>query len=270
MQVFGLNASGEFNPFKRLSDSIHGIGYRLEVAYIVPQRTTLQLTQSALPALSQMPGEYDYQGTGHPGGNPPAVVESTPFLKWTLGLDYTFGSHVYVNAQWVHGLVDEFGAGDWMHPGWSVRQSNVNTGSLQTGALCVNPKPPNGAQCATETMLPRLGDYLVLGADFKFLEDALLFRLFTIWDMSGVTTSQYDMAQGKQVPTFHSMFTKEGFSASIYPSSTTTSATASSSARASSSCLAATGPSSATRPRAGRCSSPGVATRSEGAALIRA
>ncbi len=217
MQVFGLNASGEFNPFKRASKSIHGIGYRVEVAYVVPQRTTLELTESALPDVLEGAGEYNYQGINAPGaagGSPPAVVEDTPFLKWTIGLDYTFGSHVYVNAQWVHGLADEFGAGDWMHPGWQVRQSGVNTNLAQTQA-CVTAN--NGTSCATETMLPRLGDYLVLGADFKFLEDAGLLRIFTVWDMSGVTTSQYDLAQNKQVPTFHSMFTKEGFSASIYP-----------------------------------------------------
>jgi len=32
----------------------------------------------------------------------------------------------------------------------------------------------------------------VLGVDFKFLEDAGLFRLFTIWDVSGVWFSQFD------------------------------------------------------------------------------
>ncbi len=215
MHVYGLNLSGEFNPFKRISEAIHGVGYRVEAALVVPQRTTLELTQSPLMAVLQRGGEYDYQGTGQPGGNPPAVVESTPFLKWTLGLDYTFGAHVYVNAQWVHGLADEFGAGDWLHPGWSVRQSGVATTGQQTNSQCVIPK--NGTTCATETMLPRLGDYLVLGADFKFLDDAGLLRVFTIWDLSGVTTSAYDATQMKQVPTFHSLFSKEGFSASIYP-----------------------------------------------------
>jgi hypothetical protein len=215
MHVYGLNVSGEFNPFKRISESIHGVGYRFEAALVVPQRTTIQLTETPLPAVLQGGGEYDYQGTGHPGGNAPAVLESTPFLKWTLGLDYTFGKHVYVNAQWVHGLADEFGAGDWMHRGWAVRQSGVSTMGAQTNSMCVIPH--NGTQCATETMLPRLGDYLVLGADFKFLEDAALLRVFTIWDLSGVTTSEYDPTTMKQKETFHSLFTKEGFSASIYP-----------------------------------------------------
>ena len=119
MHVYGLNMSGEVNPFKWISDSIHGLGYRLEVALIVPQQTTIQLTQDALPALGEGSGEYMYQadqGVNAKGGSPPVVVDSTPFPKWTLGLDYTFGAHVYANAQWVHGLVDEFGAGGWVHP----------------------------------------------------------------------------------------------------------------------------------------------------------
>ena len=34
------------------------------------------------------------------------------------GLDfYTFGRHVYLNAQWVHGTFDEFGAGDFIQRG---------------------------------------------------------------------------------------------------------------------------------------------------------
>ncbi|MEO7329906.1 MAG: DUF1302 family protein, partial [Minicystis sp.] len=34
MHVYGFNASGEFNPFKWISDKIHGIGYRAEVALV--------------------------------------------------------------------------------------------------------------------------------------------------------------------------------------------------------------------------------------------
>ncbi len=220
MHVYGLNVSGEFNPFKWISESIRGLGYRVEAALIVPQLTTLQLTQDALPALMQGAGEYDYQSAGHPGGNPPTVVTATPFAKWTVGLDYTFGEHVYANLQWVHGLADEFGAGDFLHPGgWAVRASGVSTNAAQTGALCVTPTPPNGAQCATETLAPKLGDYLVLGADFKFLEDAGLFRLFTIWDLNGVYVSQWDstLKTPERTLTHYSLFTSTGFSATIFP-----------------------------------------------------
>jgi hypothetical protein len=215
MHVYGLNMSGEINPFKRLSESIRGVGYRLEVALIVPQRTTLELTQDALPALLQPAGEYDYAGNGKAGGQPPVVIDQIPFAKWTLGLDYTFGPHVYVNAQWVHGLADEFGAGDFFHPAYTVRASGISTPGLQTNSTCVIPK--DGTQCAKETLAYRIGNYLVLGADFKFLDDAGLFRIFTVWALDGTMDSYYDPNQGKRVMVNHSMFTSEGFSASIYP-----------------------------------------------------
>jgi hypothetical protein len=227
MHVYGFNMSGEFNPFKKISETINGIGYRLEAALIVPQRTTLQLTQGDLSKAVPFPaGEYDYQGVPGQlirGGNPPPVVESTPFAKWTVGLDYTFGEHVYINAQWVHGLVDEFGAGDFIHQGWQVRESGISTTSIQTFGQCVSPK--DGTTCATETLLPKLGDYFVLGADFKFLQQAGLFRVFTIWDLSGVTFSSYDPTatdpttgmMGTRVMKHYGLFTKEGFSAVLYP-----------------------------------------------------
>jgi hypothetical protein len=220
MHVFGLNMAGEVNPFKWISDRIHGIGYRLEAALIVPKKSTIRLTQEDLPALFYSAGEYDYDGDGKPGGpNQPTVVESTPFLKWTLGLDYTFGQHVYVNAMWVHGLADEYGAGDWIHQGYTVRESGTGTSlkpaSDQTLGNCVTNH--DGTKCAKETLLPRLGDYLVLGADFKFLDDAGLLRVFTVWALSGVYTTEYDPVNQKRTLTHLSPFSKDGFSASVYP-----------------------------------------------------
>ena len=235
MHVWGLNASGEFNPFKKISEAIHGIGYRVEAAVIVPTRADIALTQDALPALLQSAGPYDYAGltaVNMPGaGHAPAVVDSTPFLKWTLSLDYTFGAHVYTNVMWVHGLADEYGAGDFFHAGWSVKQSGVQNplrdptqpmppnGSFGSvlSSLCVVSTPRDGSKCASETLAPRLGDYLVAGADFKFLDDAGLFRLFTIWSLSGVTMDAWDIKTQKRTQTHHGIETKEGFSASIYP-----------------------------------------------------
>jgi hypothetical protein len=98
-----------------------------------------------------------------------------------------------------------------------VRASGVSTPGSLTGSQCVNSLPKSGATCATETLAPRLGDYLVLGADFKFLEDAGLFRLFTVWDLNGLTTSQWDATQQQRTLTHYSIFTKEGFSATLFP-----------------------------------------------------
>ncbi len=39
------------------------------------------------------------------------TVKAQPFIKATAGLDYTFGKHVYVQAQYLRGFINEFGAG---------------------------------------------------------------------------------------------------------------------------------------------------------------
>ncbi len=39
------------------------------------------------------------------------VVKAQPFIKATAGFDYTFGKHVYVQAQYLRGFINEFGAG---------------------------------------------------------------------------------------------------------------------------------------------------------------
>jgi hypothetical protein len=38
------------------------------------------------------------------------TIRSTPYVKATAGFDYTFGKHVYVQAQYLRGFIDEFGA----------------------------------------------------------------------------------------------------------------------------------------------------------------
>jgi len=38
------------------------------------------------------------------------AVDDRPYIKATAGFDYTFGKHVYVQAQYVRGFIDEFGA----------------------------------------------------------------------------------------------------------------------------------------------------------------
>lgn len=224
MHVYGLNAAGEI-PLSWIKDDLNGIGYRLEAGLYVPDRVAVTLTQDALDLTFPQPaGEYDYDNDGKPGGPRPASVDNVAFLKWVVGLDYTFGEHVYVNAQWVHGLVDEFGAGDFLHEGWTVRQSdgqyyNVNgqltTDESRTVIQCALQK--TGEQCSREMLHPLLGDYVVLGFDFKLLNDALLIRLFNILDVSGVVEDVWDDKQEKRVRIHHSPFSEEGFSMVIFP-----------------------------------------------------
>jgi len=67
-----LNASGEFNPFKKISEAIRGIGYRVEAALIVPQRTVLTLTQGDLTQGSRTAGRrVRLPGNGSRGGQAP-------------------------------------------------------------------------------------------------------------------------------------------------------------------------------------------------------
>ncbi|MEM7159832.1 MAG: hypothetical protein AAF799_43735 [Myxococcota bacterium] len=38
------------------------------------------------------------------------TIRSTPYVKATAGLDYSFGEHVYVQGQYLRGFIDEYGA----------------------------------------------------------------------------------------------------------------------------------------------------------------
>jgi hypothetical protein len=219
MQVIGLNATGEI-PLSKIRQSFHGMGYRLEGALIFPEAQSIALYNGVvtLGGLMQPSGEYDYQGNGVPGGTRPLVVQSTPFAKWVVGLDYAFGDHVYVNAQWVHGLLDEYGAGDFLHTGpsgYMVRESGVTTSATDTASLCVIYK--NGDPCAREVLRRREGDYAVLGVDLKFLGNKALLRLFGIVDVTGYVVDEYDMNSQQRVQTVLSPFSSGGYSVVVYP-----------------------------------------------------
>jgi hypothetical protein len=217
MHVYGFNMAGEVGWLEAISDDLfNSVGYRIEAALVVPQRSTIELTNDAIDlGLAQIPaGEYDYDADNVPGGAQPVVVEDTPFAKWTVGLDYTFNKNVYLNVQWVHGLADEYGAGDWISEGYAVRDGGVTTGDNET-IVCALDR--DGTQCAREILRPRIGDYLVTGIDVRLMDQKLLLRLFTILDLVGVDETFYDAARGERVTEHHSMFTEEGFGAVIYP-----------------------------------------------------
>jgi hypothetical protein len=217
VQVLGLNMAGQLNVDK-LWRRLKPIGYRFELGVFFPQESTIALLQDPMVfggGITQPGGEYSYATTvGWTGGHRPVTVRSTPFAKWTLGLDYTFSRHVYSNVQWVHGMFDEFGAGDWISEGWAVRQGGVSSTAGET-AFCALGK--DGTKCAHELLHPRLGDYLVLGVDVKLVEDRLLLRLFGILDLSGMHEEKWDAAAGKRVRQHHNAFTREGYSVVIYP-----------------------------------------------------
>ncbi len=222
MHVYGLNLAGEVGWLKHISEKIfHSIGYRLEVALIVPDEVphlTIQRDPISLGGFA-VPADSNYLGS-------PAIYENRAFAKWTLGLDYTFNEHVYTNVQWVHGFPDEFGAGDFTHPGYVVGAADVPADlPIATKLGCALPEGQSfgsivhvdANQCAHEYLRPRLADYLVWGFDFKGFQQKLLVRIFTIFALNGIREVSYDPNAGELVTTYHSMFTKDGFSAVLYP-----------------------------------------------------
>jgi hypothetical protein len=216
MSVFGLNATGEVGWLKEISDSLNAIGYRLEGALFLPERRTMKITQDALAlAIPQPAGEYDYDDDGRPGGREPAVLENTPFLKWVLGLDYTFDEHVYTNIQWIHGFVDEFGAGDFINEGYNVVAGGVSTEEDYTILRCALPR--DGTTCARELQRPKLGDYLMALLEVKFADAKATARLLGILYLNGTWEEYFDPVQGKRVREHHDAFSELGYSVVIYP-----------------------------------------------------
>jgi hypothetical protein len=190
MHVAGLNVAGELDALGWMGAS--PLGWRLEAALVMPQRLTIAIENDELgidPSLVQPAGEYDYGLDGER----PTVVDDAPFAKWTLGLDYTFGKHVYMNAQWVHGMPDEFGAGDFIQPDFVTRAGGSDW----------------------EIRRLRIGDYLVIGSDIA-LGGATL-RLFGLLDLTGYQTEQDPAGGGERGVVTHAPFSEDGFSAVLYP-----------------------------------------------------
>jgi len=208
MQVYGLNAAGEVDALGWLHDGIAPVGYRLELAWIHPEETRMVVSndQLDLGIYTQEAGEYPYDL----GGKRPVTVPGDDFFKWTLGVDYTFGPHVYVNAQWVHGMPDEFGAGDWLSgEGYVARKAELlrdAEGVPHCNLLDVaNPADPGsgskGETCVKEWMRPRLGDYAVVGTDLMWNQGRSMLRMFAIVDMTLiVVTAPTDPTQDHDTP----------------------------------------------------------------------
>ena len=126
--------------------------------------------------------------------------------------DYTFTRFLYANVQWVHGLPDEFGAGDWLSEGWVIRASGMDSDADGTTACSAS---RDGTQCVWETKRSRIGDYIVAGVDLR--AGATLLRLFSIVDLTGAVTERWDAAAGKRVQTQHSWTDEEASSMVLYP-----------------------------------------------------
>lgn len=158
MDVLGAEMAGSI-------ERLGGLGYWIEAGVYFPGQVELALYDQITSAPAAKPLDYVLDaGSGQylryirPAGTSverPLVIDQTPFVKATVGADYTIAGKVYVNMQYVHGFIDEFGAGRVARP----RREATN----------IKEQP---------RVESRLGDYLVAGLDVKALGDRLLFRLF--------------------------------------------------------------------------------------------
>jgi hypothetical protein len=102
MQVVGFDFTTQV-PF--LGD----MGLWGEGALFFPQAQTFDIE---FPVPVDVTADRNDDGYANPVmGMSGPTVRDQPFLKATAGVDYTFGKHVYVQAQYLRGFIDEFGAG---------------------------------------------------------------------------------------------------------------------------------------------------------------
>ena len=228
IQVVGYNMAGEVNPLFFVPN-VAPLGYRIEAAVVVPEQVRTKLTQDELVfgPLVNPAGEYLYgvDTPDGPNGGRPVVIDDTPYAKWVMGLDYTVGKHLMINGQWVHGMLDEIGAGDNIVQsdpvGYVTRDGGVAQVRDDEGNLvdqsCGIPRlldpegdPGPGETCAEETRRRRLSDLAVIGFDINFSNRAGLIRIFTITDLTGIRMESYNEAQEKRVAKNYGAFTPEG------------------------------------------------------------
>lgn len=168
MDVLGVEMAGSILK-------LGGMGYWIEAAVTFPGEVTLALYDAIGLKDTELPRPMEYLYSSIVGryirytrtpGTPvqrPVVVERTPFVKATIGADYTFAGRVYMNVQYVHGFIDEFGAGRAARPRRNAQDLS---------------EPPR--------VEARIGDYLVAGVDVKTLRERLIFRLFGVLKLPSI------------------------------------------------------------------------------------
>jgi hypothetical protein len=88
-KVLGFDLTGQI-PL--LDDA----GFWFEGAFVFPQRTQMEFDVTEVA-----PGSVIIVGD---------TVPTTPFFKYTTGMDYTINEHLFITGQFIHGFIDEFGA----------------------------------------------------------------------------------------------------------------------------------------------------------------
>lgn len=158
MDVLGADVAGSI-------DKLGGLGYWAEAAVFFPQKITYGIYNDTMGGHDPITWEDQNakDSNGHEIFTPhltapefarATVVPSTPFVKLTAGVDYTWNKYLYSNLQYVYGFIDEFGAGKQCYA------------------------RPNSAIGDEPRCEARIGHYLVVGSDLKLFSDQLLIRFF--------------------------------------------------------------------------------------------
>ncbi len=112
-QALGADAAGQ----------VLGIGVRGEMAVFMTEKIENRLTAPA----ALMPFLPD----------PGTALDDKPYVKWVVGLDYTFPVNIYANVQWVHGFIHERGAAleDYvlMNADWTLLNGKLTVSPLGIG-----------------------------------------------------------------------------------------------------------------------------------------
>lgn len=103
MQVIGLDFATQV-PF------LGNMGLWGEGALIIPEAHQFYIDLPPLPG-----GGVDVTPNDNMANKEAFIagpgIKKQPFIKATAGFDYTFGKHVYVQSQYLRGMINEFGAG---------------------------------------------------------------------------------------------------------------------------------------------------------------
>lgn len=100
MQVIGLDFTTQV-PW------LGNMGIWGEAGLFIPKEERLRIEMPLPTGVDVTPDD----GIANPVKEIEGIaVRKTPFVKLTAGADYTIGKHVYVQAQYLRGFIDEFGA----------------------------------------------------------------------------------------------------------------------------------------------------------------
>jgi len=100
MQVIGLDFTTQV-PW------LGNMGIWGEAGLFIPKEERLRIDMPVPLGVDVTPND----GIANPEMEVEGIaVRKTPFVKLTAGADYTIGKHVYVQAQYLRGFIDEFGA----------------------------------------------------------------------------------------------------------------------------------------------------------------